>query len=243
MLKILFRVQGSRKNTGHCLAKADLNLCPFLWFGQNARTGKCNHYQGEGVVFSLSAMAPQVQAHSGEQPASSKAGQVPAQQPKSSKPRPVSRTPRGHAAPGPWKKSFQIALLGSDWPRRTRSRGAAANEQRRLRAQGRGRGPVVWAAPPSAAAAVVVAARLRRPSPGKCGTAAAAGGEGRWGTVAAGRKLFCPALPPDALSGPPAAAFQRPCGSPNLRVSSRLPGLRRFRALDSKIPLFWSPPS
>lgn len=98
------------------------------------------------------------------------------------------------AAPGPGPgKSFQKALLGADWPRRTRSRGAAANERRGPRALGRGRGPEVRAAPPLAAAASAAAARPRRPSQGKWGAVAAAGGGGSPGTATAPGKLSCPA--------------------------------------------------
>ena len=131
-------------------------------------------------------MAPQVQAYSaGVRGVASLLKGRPGPRPAARvyQPSPVSGPPRGRAAPRPWQKSFQIALLGSDWPRRTRSRGGAANERRGLRAAGQWRGPEVWAAPPSAAAAVALAASLRRPRPGKCRTTGAAGGEGRWETL------------------------------------------------------------
>lgn len=82
-------------------------------------------------------------AVSREQPAASKPSQNPGSSRSLPEPLPPARLgpPRGRAAPGTWEKSFQKALLGADWPRGTRSRGAAANGRRRPRARGRGRRP------------------------------------------------------------------------------------------------------
>lgn len=153
--------------------------------------------------------------------------------------------------PDPGKKSFQTPLLAADWPRRTRSRGAAANGGRGPRAQGPGRGPEVPAAPPSAfaaasaASAAAAAARPRRLRSGECGAAAAAaaGAEGCLGAASAAGKLFCPRPAARCAPGPPlAAAVPGPRGSPRLLVASWPPGLWRSRALGSKFPLPWNLP-
>lgn len=147
-------------------------------------------------------------------------------QPEPSRLSPAPGPPRGHAAPESWEKSFQTALLGADWPRRTRSRGAAANERRGPGAQGRGGGAEVRAAAPSVAAAGAATARPRRQSRGKC-RAAAAGGLAPTPGPSRPRGNFC--APPGARRalGPPG---RRGAGSLRLRrsLARRFPAAGRW---------------
>ena len=126
-----------------------------------------------------------------------------------------------------WEKSFQTALLGADWPRRTRSRGAAANGRRPPRARGRWR----WLEAGAAQSAAAAAARPREPSPGKFG-AAGAGGGGRPGTAATAGKLFrLPWRPPR-----PRDSQEPPCREPAAPLAfPSLPGCPR-----SALPGRWA---
>lgn len=159
----------------------------------------------------------------------------PRRQPESPRPPSAPGPPRGRAAPGPWEKSFQKALLGADWPRRTRSRGAAANERRGPGAQGRGGGPrsephrpqspPPGPSPPVFVARSRVSAELQPPA----GWLPARDCHGREETAV-------PRLAPAALSGRPAAGVQGPCVSDvRLRVASRPPGLGRW-SRNSRFP-------
>lgn len=137
--------------------------------------------------------------------------------------------------PGPGEKSFQKALLGADWPRGTRSRGAAANGQRRPRARGRGRWPEApGCTAPQPQQPPPPPPLVRRAGAGRCGAAAPGVGVA-WrlpsppsSSSPRPRGNFSARPAPAALSGPPAGAVQGTWRAPHLGVASRALGSKNL---------------
>lgn len=175
----------------------------------------------------LEERGPQAQARrrmSRDPPAHPKAGQVlpsSGSLPGPGRPRAAAWPRRARA----WEKSFQTALLGADWPRRTRSRGEAANGRRPPRARGWGRWPEARAAQSAAAAA----ARPRGQARVSSGLRWPGVGAARPGTAATAGETLQAALAP-----------RRALGTPGSRLAGNLlrPSLaRRFpAALTPRVP-------